>query len=120
MAEVLDWLLDSDPSIRWQVMRDVQGRPEAEWRVERARVETEGWGAQLLSYEDEDGQWAGGSFLPRDFDFREWRGVGSPGNAPTYAVSQLREFGLDPSSDRAQRAVEWIGADSRWDHAGQP
>jgi hypothetical protein len=119
-GSVIDWLLDSDPSIRWQVMRDLLDTPESEWRAERAKVATEGWGARLLSYEDEDGQWAGGAFFPHDFDAREWRELGQPWTATTFALSQLREFGLDPSSDRAQRAVELIGANSRWDHAGQP
>ena len=117
---VIDWLLNSDPSIRWQVMRDLLDVPESEYRAERAKVETEGWGARLLSYEDEDGQWAGGAFAPRDFDFREWQEVGQPWTATAFSLSQLREFGLDPSSDRARRAVELIGANSRWDHAGEP
>ena len=119
-GSAIDWLLDSDPSIRWQVMRDLLDIPESEWRTERAKVAAEGWGARLLSYEDEDGQWAGGAFFPRDFDAREWREVGQPWTATTFSLSQLREFGLDPSSDRAQRAVRLIGANSRWDHAGQP
>jgi hypothetical protein len=101
-------------------MRDLLGAPEQEWRAERARVETEGWGARLLSYEDDDGQWAGGAFLPRGFDFAEWQEVGQPWTATTFSLSQLREFGLDPSSDRARRAVELIGASSRWDHDGEP
>ncbi len=117
---VIAWLLDSDPSIRWQVMRDLLDAPEPEWRAERAKVETEGWGARLLSYEDEDGQWAGGAFIPRDFDFKEWEEVGQPWTATTYALSQLRELGLDPTSERARRAVELVGANARWDHAGQP
>lgn len=117
---VTDWLLDSDPSIRWQVMRDLIDVPESEWTAERAKVEAEGWGARLLSYEDEDGQWAGGAFLPRDFDFREWQEIGQPWTATTYSLSQLREFGIDPSSDRVQRAVQLIGANSRWDEGGQP
>jgi hypothetical protein len=119
-GSVIGWLLDSDPSIRWQVMSDVVDAPEPEWRAERTSVETRGWGARLLSYEDEDGQWAGGAFVPRDFDFREWQEIGQPWTATTYALSQLREFGLDPASDRARRAVELIGANSRWDHDGQP
>lgn len=28
-GSVIDWLLDSDPSIRWQVMRDLLGVPES-------------------------------------------------------------------------------------------
>jgi hypothetical protein len=123
MAEsdpAIDWLLNSDPSIRWQVMRDLLSAPEAEYRAERAKVETEGWGARLLAYEDEDGQWAGGAFAPRSFDFREWQEVGQPWTATVFSLSQLREFGLDPSSGRVRRSVDLIGANSRWDHAGEP
>ncbi|MGH8913444.1 MAG: squalene cyclase [Acidimicrobiia bacterium] len=119
-AVVIGWLIDSDPSIRWQVMRDLLDAPESEWTAERAKVETEGWGARLLSHEDEDGQWAGGAFVPSDFDFSEWQKLGQPWTATTFSLSQLREFGLDPFSDRAQRAVELIGANSRWDEGGQP
>jgi len=117
---VTGWLLDSDPSIRWQVMRDLLDVPESDWTVERAKVETEGWGARLLSCEDEDGQWAGGAFLPGGFDFREWEEVGQPWTATAFSLSQLREFGLDPSSAPARRAVGLIGVNSRWDHAGEP
>jgi len=117
---VIHWLLDSDPSIRWQVMRDLLDAAEPEWSTERGKVEREGWGARLLSLEDEDGQWAGGAFLPRGFDFREWQEIGQPWTATLFSLSQLREFGLDPTSDRIQRAVGLIGANSRWDHAGEP
>lgn len=117
---VLDWLLTSDPSIRWQAMRDLLDAPVSAWTAERARVETDGWGARLLSYEDDDGQWAGGAFLPRGFDFQEWKDVGQPWTATAFSLTQLREFGLDPSSDRAGRIVELIGANSRWDHDGEP
>ncbi len=117
---VIDWLLDSDPAIGWQVMRDLLDAPEREWAAERARVETEGWGARLLSHEDEDGQWAGGAFVPRGFSLDEWRETGQPWTATTYSLSQLREFGLDPACGPARRAVELIGASSRWDEGGQP
>lgn len=117
---VIEWLLNSDPSIRWQVMRDLLDSPESAWTAEQRKVETQGWGARLLSYEDEDGQWAGGAFLPSGFDFREWQEVGQPWTATAFSLSQLREFGLDPSCDRARRAVRLIGASSRWDHAAEP
>ena len=117
---VIDWLLDSDPAIRWQVMSDLLGAPESEWTAERAKVQSSGWGARLLANEDEDGQWAGGAFIPSGFDFQEWQDVGQPWTATAFSLSQLREFGLDPASDRARRAVEMIGANARWDHAGEP
>jgi hypothetical protein len=116
----IDWLLDSDPSIRWQVMRDLLDAPESDWRAERAKVETHGWGAMLLSHEDEDGQWAGGAFFPRGFEAREWQEVGQPWTATAFSLSQLREFGLDPTSERSKRMVELVGTNSRWDEGGQP
>ena len=118
-GSVTDWLLDSDPAIRWQVRRDLLGAPESEWSAQRAKVETEGWGAHLLSCEDEDGQWAGGAFIPRGFEWREWEEVGQPWTGTLFTLSQLREFGLDPTSDRSRRMVELIGSNSRWDHDGE-
>lgn len=117
---VIEWLLDSDPAIRWQVMRDLTDAAEAEWMAERTKVETEGWGARLLACQDEDGQWAGGAFLPAGFDPREWRERGQPWTATNFSLSQLREFGLDPSCRQARRSVELIGANSRWEEGGQP
>jgi hypothetical protein len=117
---VLDWLLDSDPAIRWQVMRDLLDAPEERWRDERARVEHEGWGAELLSHQDPDGQWGGGSFLPKNFDRQEWRDVGQPWTATCFALSELRYLGLDSASDRAKRTVAQIGVNSRWHEGGQP
>jgi hypothetical protein len=62
---VIDWLLDSDPSIRWQVMRDLLGAPADEVATERARIAREGYGAEILAHQDADGRWAGGTFFPR-------------------------------------------------------
>src|ERR1700690_2891446 len=53
----LKWLLDSDPSIRWQVMRDLTGEAPAAIAAERSRVATEGWGAQLLTLQSPNGNW---------------------------------------------------------------
>jgi hypothetical protein len=119
-ASVIAWLLDSDPSIRWQVMRDLLDAPEAEWRAERAKVATVGWGARLLALQDEDGQWAGGSFVPRGFEWSAWEQEGQPWTATTWVLTQLRELGLDPATDQIRRGVALIGAHSRWDHDGQP
>jgi hypothetical protein len=118
---VIDWLLDpehSDPSVRWQVMRDLLGAPESEWEAERTKVETEGWGERLLGLEDEDGQWAGGAHFPSDF---VWGGDerGQPWTSTSHSLSQLREFGFDPSTARARRMVELIGENARWEHDNQ-
>lgn len=118
--EVIDWLLNSDPSIRWQVMRDLLDTPEGAWRPERAKIETQGWGARLFGLQDPDGQWDGGAFVPKDFTAQKWRDEGQPWTTTCWTLAQLREFGLEPDCGCAQRAVRLVGENSRWDHDGQP
>ncbi len=55
--DVIAWLMDSDPSIRWQVQRDILDEPEEIYAPERAKIATEGWGARLLGLQDGAGQW---------------------------------------------------------------
>jgi len=116
----VSWLLQSDASIRWQTLHDLIDAPESERAAERAKVETTGWGALLLSHQDEDGQWAGGSFVPADFSREAWESEGQPWTATFNCLSQLREFGIDPQCNRIQRTVELVGKNSRWDEGGQP
>ena len=63
-VDVIAWLMDADPAIRWQVLRDISGADEADVTRERARVATEGWGAALLASQDPDGRWDGGTYRP--------------------------------------------------------
>lgn len=115
--EVLDWLLDSDPSIRWQVLRDLTDTPTAQLRAERARVATEGWGARLLALQGGDGQWDGGTHFPVPFDVSE---KGQPWTSTTHSLMLLRQFGLDPGSEEARGAVARVRENSRWEEGGQP
>lgn len=129
-ADVIDWLMDSDPSIRWQVMRDLLDRSEAEWSAERAKIETDGWGARLLALQDEDGRWAGGAHFPAEFDWpgpetfqgpgQPWLGEGQPWTSTSHVLALLRVCGIDPHSERILRSVDLIGANCRWEHEGQP
>jgi hypothetical protein len=117
---VQDWLLDSDPAIRWQVLRDLVRAPMAVVAAERARVATEGWGARLLALQDEDGQWAGGACFPaKSIDWRA-DGPGQPWISTLPTLQLLHEFGVDPRSDRLRRAVAQVKENCRWEHAGQP
>lgn len=116
---VIDWLLDSDPALRWHVLRDLTDAPEDRWRAERVRVGAEGWGARLLACADPDGQWAGAAFWPAGFTEADWRRDGQPWTATSWALAQLREFGLDPASTPARRAVELVGTHCRWEEGGQ-
>ena len=62
--DVIDWLMHGDPSVRWQVQRDLLAAPRKTWEAERARVATEGWGARLLDAHDRGGKWRGGLYAP--------------------------------------------------------
>src|SRR5688572_23927952 len=112
-ARVLDWLLDSDPALRWQVERDLSGAPAEAWQATRARVATEGNGAQLLSKQDPDGQWAGGAYFPAGFfGSPEADEPGQPWVATTWTLKDLREWGVDAAS--LAGTAEKLAANSRW------
>ncbi len=117
---VVEWVADHDPALRWQVARDVLGAPETEWKPIRALVETEGYGARLLSLQGADGQWSAGAFFPPGFTGAQFTAEGQPWTTTCWALTQLREFGLDPESARARETVRLVGENSRWDNAGQP
>lgn len=127
--QVVEWLLDSDPAIRWQVLRDLLGAPETEVAAERARIAREGWGARCLALQRPDGQWAGGApdfgspaaerwwrSLPRERQgtlFPQW-------TSTTWSLRLLLDFGLDPKSAQARRAVARVREGCRWEHDGEP
>jgi hypothetical protein len=99
--DVIDWLLDSDPSIRWQVMRDLAHEPADVVAAERARVATEGWGVRLLALQAPDGRWAG---RPWSHDWTD----------TFHVLELLRRFGLDPGTEQAQRAVGLVREHVVW------
>ena len=119
MAE-LDWLLDSDPAIRWQVMRDLADAEDQVVAAERALVSAEGWGARLLEIQGEDGQWAGGACFPARSSNWRAESQGQPWTATLPTLHLLHDFGIDPSSERVQRAVALVREHCRWEHAGEP
>ena len=93
---VIHWLLDSDPSIRWQVMRDLMDESDSTVARERSRVAAEGWGARLLDLQATDGQWSGGTWLPRC-----WVSTSD-------TMLLLRDLVLDPACERARRTVDLV------------
>lgn len=95
--DVIEWLLDSDPAIRWQVMRDLIGEREEIVAAERARVATEGWGARLLDLQLPGGGWS------RIVEPKMM--IETPDGSATYALVLLLAMGLDPASEPARRAV---------------
>lgn len=115
---VTDWLLDTDPAIRWQVLRDLVHAPAETVEAERTRVATEGWGARLLALQGGDGQWAGGACFPAE----GWRRgeEGQPWTSTLPTLQLLRDFGVDPQFERVRRAVALVRDHCHWEHAGQP
>lgn len=92
---VIEWLLDSDPAIRWQVLRDLADASAEAAAAERALVATTGWGARILDLQTDDGQWGGGSYSPK------W-------TSTTYTLLLLQHFGIDPLNERMRRAAELV------------
>lgn len=85
----IDWLLDSDPAIRWQVMRDLTGEAAEAVAAERAKVAKHGWGARLLALPKRDGA-----------ENREWDWL--------RALLLLRDMGLDPASEEARHPIAHV------------
>ena len=116
----MEWLLDSDPAIRWQVFSDLVQAPAEVVTKERVRVAVEGWGARLLALQAEDGQWAGGACFPArhldEFD----DDPGQPWISTLPTLQLLHDFGVDPHCECVRRAVELVRDRCRWEHAGQP
>jgi hypothetical protein len=104
---VVAWLLDADPSLRWQVLRDLLDAPAAEVAAERARVGSEGWGAQLLALQAADGRWGGAAWN------RGW-------DSTMHVLWLLRHLGLDPASAEARRAVGLVRDHVTWRGCGPP
>ena len=98
---VTDWLLDADPSIRWQVMRDLTDTPSDVVAAERARVALEGWGPRLLDLQRPDGQWGDGVTTPF-----WWSNM--------YTLVFLRDLGIDPAGARARTAIDLVRHQVTW------
>jgi hypothetical protein len=99
--KVVDWLMDSDPAIRWQTMRDLAGEPDAAVAAERSRVASEGWGARLLDMQRADGTWSDDDYA------RFWM--------PTiFVLDLLEDLGVDPASDRARAAIDRVRNGLTW------
>lgn len=92
--DVTEWLLDSDPSIRWQVMRDLLDEPVDVVAAERSRIATEGWGAQLLALQGDDGYWGGDEY-----------GEDGDRTSVTWTLHLLRRLGIDPDAPQTWSAV---------------
>ncbi|MGP9539339.1 squalene cyclase [Brachybacterium sp. AOP43-C2-M15] len=116
--DVIPWLLDTDPALRWQVERDLLDLPEEQWQATRGRITREGFGAALLSRQDpETGLWAGGAFFPAGFldDPANQQLPGQPWTATTWSLTMLREWGADPAPLLARDTAGKLAEHAHWE-----
>lgn len=90
---ILGWLLDGDPSIRWQVLQSITESSQRKILAERKKISSDGWGAKLLSYQNPDGKWADSLYN------RKWIST-------TYTMMLLKNFGLVPGHKQALKACK--------------
>lgn len=100
-TSVIDWLLDSDASIRWQVLHDLTDSPAEVVAAERSRVALEGWGLRLLDQQRPDGHWGDGTSVPL-----WWSNM--------YTLLFLRDLGIDPTSERVRTAIGLVRDNVTW------
>jgi hypothetical protein len=93
--DLIEWLMDGDPAIRWQVMRDLLGASERDWKAEQRRTVEAGWGARLLALQEADGGWGGGIYSPK------WISA-------TYTLLLLRSIGIPRDCEAAQRGARLV------------
>jgi hypothetical protein len=118
--DVMAWLLDSDPAIRWQVLRDLADAPAGEVAAERTRVAREGWGARLLDLQGADGTWAGGACFPGGYFGLGMENRPQPWTSTLPVLQLLLDFGVDPDEPRVREAIAGVRRGCRWEHEGQP
>ena len=97
MDRVIRWLLDGDPAIRWQALRDLAGAAERTVERERRKVARDGWGVRLLAKQDADGRWASGLASDGGLYSPKWIST-------TYTMLMLRDFGLPANNRQARKA----------------
>jgi hypothetical protein len=99
--KTIRWLLDGDPAIRWQTLRDLVGAPARAVTAERRRVAESGWGARLLAAQSADGRWAAGPSRDAGLYTPKW-------TSTTYTMLLLRDFGLPPTNSQARTACKLL------------
>jgi hypothetical protein len=94
---VIPWLLEGDPAIQWQTLRDLAGASKRAIDHERNKVAREGWGVRLLAKQDAEGTWSGGQSSDGGLYSPKW-------TSTTYTMLLLRDLGLPSNDQHAQKA----------------
>jgi hypothetical protein len=103
-VNTIDWLLDSDPAISWQAMRDLSDAAPVAIAAERARVPREGLGSEILARQQSDGS------LRRP-DAPAWLST-------LFTFLLLRATGIDRAEPAVESAVARLESSLRWNDNG--
>jgi hypothetical protein len=118
MDDVMAWLLQGDPGIRWQVLQDLLDAPGDVVAAERERVASAGLGAALLAARGDDGLWAGGAWAPAGWSWD--LGEPQPWTSTSWVLESLCDLGMPGDAPVMAETVALIAEHGRWEHEGQP
>lgn len=104
MRDKIDWLLDSDPALRWQALRYLTDASPAAVKAERARVPHDGLGAEIIAHQQSDGTWCRA-------DARIWL-------TTLFTLLLLRATGVDPEEPAVNATMARLEAGQRWNDKG--
>lgn len=90
--KIIDWLLEGDVSIQYQVHRDLLG---TECEDLQDRIATQGWGKEFLSFQKPEGHWGDRFYQPK------WIST-------HYTVLDLRNLGISPKVEQIRSAISRV------------
>ena len=101
-AEIIQWLLEGDVSVQYQVHRDLLS---AERKDLQNRIAQEGWGAKFLSKRNPDGHWG------REFYYPKW-------TSSHYTLLDLRNLCISPDNVFIKESINKVLKTSKTEDGG--
>ena len=93
--EIIDWLLEGDVAIQYQIYRDLLDRSRPELQ---RRIAEEGWGAQFLRCRNANGLWGRGFYQPK------W-------TSSHYTLLDLKMLAISPDHRMIRESIHQIARD---------
>ena len=100
--QIIDWLLEGDVSLQYQVWRDLLG---ADKKKLQSRIANEGWGNKILSKRNSDGHWGDRFYQPK------WIST-------HYTLLDLRNLNLPSNNEIVQETIELVLQNNMADDGG--
>jgi len=100
--QIIDWLLEGDVSIQYQVWRDLLGSDKKKLQI---RIANEGWGTKILSKRNSDGHWGDRFYQPK------WIST-------HYTLLDLRNLNLPSNNEIVQETIELVLQNNLADDGG--